>query len=357
MSARSAHYGCSAGTKRYKAGARKAENTIMSVAQAILSRMAPPLTPRTGRIAQIVTTAELLAAGWSRDQIRDSARRGDLLVVRRGIYAEGPHARKLLSLSGGEELLAIGAAAALAGVGTGAVVSHQSAAYLHKIRLVGRRKPTVHLTRAPGKDLHAPAGIRLHTAMLPSQHVVARLGLSVTTPARTVVDLTRTLPFRAGVVAADSAMHQRLTTRDELLSVLAGCSRWRGAAMAADVIAFADGRSESPLESIARVVFRDCGLPSPKLQALLGTADEIVRVDFFWDQYLTVVEVDGALKYADPERARAQLARDSWLRSLGYEVVHFTWEEITTMPELVAARIREAFRRGMLLAAVRGTAS
>jgi hypothetical protein len=34
-------------------------------------------------------------------------------------------------------------------------------------------------------------------------------------------------------------------------------------------------------------------------------------------------------------------------------VVHFTWEEITTMPELVATRIREAFRRGVLLTAAR----
>jgi hypothetical protein len=183
--------------------------------------------------------------------------------------------------------------------------------------------------------------------------------MQMTTAARTVVDLARTLPFRAGVIAADSALHQRLATKDELLSVLGLCSQWRGASVAADVIAFADARSESPLESIARVVFRDGGLPPPKLQALLGTAEDVARVDFFWDKYRTIVEVDGAIKYADPTRAIAQLERDSWLRSLGYEVVHVTWEEITTAPEAVIARIREAFRRGTLLAAAsaRRTAS
>jgi hypothetical protein len=179
----------------------------------------------------------------------------------------------------------------------------------------------------------------------------------VTTAARTVVDLARTLPFRAGLVAADSALHQRLATKDELLSVLGSCTRWRGISVAADVVAFADGRSESPLESIARVVFRDGGLPPPKLQALIGTAEEVARVDFFWDKYRTIVEVDGAIKYADPAKAIAQLERDAWLRSLGYEVVQFTWEEITTWPEMVVARIREAFRRGTLLAAARRTAS
>jgi hypothetical protein len=325
----------------------------MSEPSTILSPMSTHALPRTRRIADIVTTAELLRAGWRQDQIRDSTRRGDLLVVRRGIYAEGAHARKLLSLKGGDELLAISAAMALTGTGAGAVVSHQSAAHLHKIDLVGRRDLTVHLTRPPGSDAHAPARIRLHSAELPAAHVTAILGLPVTTPARTAVDLARTLPFRAGVVAADCALHHRLATVDDLQSVLADCCHWRGAAIAADVIDFADGRSESPLESIARVVFRDCGLPPPKLQALVGTADDVARVDFFWGQYRTIVEVDGAVKYADPLRARAQLERDSWLRSLGYEVVHFTWDEITTMPDLVAARIREAFRRGALLAATR----
>lgn len=323
----------------------------MSEPGTILSGMTTRGLPRIGRIANIVTAAELVEAGWRRDQIRDGARHGDLMVVRRGIYADGAHGRKLLSLKGGDELLAITAATALTGTGAGAVVSHQSAAHLHKIDLVGRRDPTVHLTRPPGADLHAPARIRLHAAGLPAGHVTDILGLPVTTAARTAIDLARMLPFRAGVVAADSTLHRRLTTAEELQAVLAVCSQWPGAAKAAAVIGFADGLSESPLESIARVVFRDCGLPPPILQALIGTAEDVARVDFYWGKYRTIVEVDGAVKYADPLRARAQLERDAWLRSLGYEVVHFTWDEITMMPEFVAARIRETFRRGALLAA------
>ena len=324
----------------------------MSEVGAIVGHVTTPPTPRTTRIGGIVTTAELLAAGWRHDQIRASTQRGDLMSVRRGVYADGSHGRKLLTFPDGERLLAVGAAAAIAG--SEGVVSHQSAAYLHKISLIGRQDSAVHLTRPPGTGWRGATGVRQHCAQLPAGQVTQHLGLSLTTAARTAVDLARTLPFRAAVVAADSALHHRLATKDELRSVLAFCSRWRGISVAADVIAFADGRSESPLESIARVVFRDCGLPPPRLQALIGTADEIARVDFFWDQYRTIVEVDGAIKYADPLRARAQLERDSWLRSLGYEVVHFTWEEITTMPELVAGRIRDAFRRGTLLAAARG---
>jgi very-short-patch-repair endonuclease len=323
----------------------------VSEALATLACMTSRSVPGTGRVAGIVTTAELIASGWRHDQIVACARRGDLLSVRRGVYADGARGRKLLTFTDGDQLLAVAGASAVAG--PGAVVSHQSAAYLHKIALVGRPNPAVHLTRPPGAGWHGATGIRLHSAALPTQHVTSHLEIPLTTAARTVVDLARTLPFRAGVVAADSVLHQRLATKDELQSVLDICSRWRGTSVAADVIAFADGRSESPLESIARVVFRDGGLPAPRLQALIGTAGDVARVDFFWDKYRTIVEVDGAIKYADPARAIAQLERDSWLRSLGYEVVHVTWEEITLWPEAVVARIREAFRRGALLAANR----
>ena len=96
------------------------------------------------------------------------------------------------------------------------------------------------------------------------------------------------------------------------------------------------------------MVFRDCGLPVPSLQAWLGgTTEPVGRVDFYWKKYRTVAEVDGAIKYADPLRAKAQLRRDALLRADGYEVVHFDWQDITENPAYVAASVRTAFRRGL----------
>ncbi|HKA96868.1 MAG TPA: DUF559 domain-containing protein, partial [Streptosporangiaceae bacterium] len=75
--------------------------------------------------------------------------------------------------------------------------------------------------------------------------------------------------------------------------------------------------------------------------------DEIIgRADFLWRAYRTVGEADGAVKYADPARAMAQLERDARLRAAGFEVVHFTWWEITRAPDQVVASIKTAFRRG-----------
>jgi very-short-patch-repair endonuclease len=111
-------------------------------------------------------------------------------------------------------------------------------------------------------------------------------------------------------------------------------------------MAFCDARSKSALESISRVTFRDHGLPSPELQVWVGNATEVIgRADFLWRACRTVAEADGAIKYADPSRAMAQLKRDARLRAAGFEVVHFTWPEITRAPAQVVDSIRVASQR------------
>jgi predicted transcriptional regulator of viral defense system len=315
-----------------------------------LGRMTDSVMRRSGRVAGIVTTAELTADGFSDDRIATMTRRGELYQVRRGVYANGPRAREILAIADGRQLLQLAAAAAL--TGSRAVVSHESAAYLHSIDLLATPDVAT-LTCPPGHNWHARPGIRLHVADVPAEYITTMIGMPVTTAARTVVDLARTLSFTAGIVTADSALHRKLLTKTELTAVLATCARWQGARRAAAVIEFADGRAESPLESIARITFKDCGLPPPELQVWLGGTDEpIGRVDFYWRKYRTIAEVDGAIKYADPDRARAQLRRDSMLRDDGFEIVHFTWQQITQTPEQVAISIRKAFRRGASNAAV-----
>jgi hypothetical protein len=125
------------------------------------------------------------------------------------------------------------------------------------------------------------------------------------------------------------------------------CARWPGIQAAKRAVAFADARAESVLESLARVVFHEHGLPPPDLQAWVGDDRDVVgRADFLWRAFRTVGEADGAVKYADPARAMAQLERDARLRAAGFEVVHFTWQQITRSPDHVIASVRTAFRRG-----------
>jgi Transcriptional regulator, AbiEi antitoxin/Protein of unknown function (DUF559) len=307
--------------------------------------------PDTSRLAGVVTMAELAALGTSPGQVQRLVRRGVLLRLVRGGYAPAA----LAAAGSGDRAWehAVLVAAVLAVTGPGAVVSHRSAALLHGFDLLGRETGrTVTLTRPPDSTSSRTGrpGARLHAATLPAGHVVTRHGMPVTSAARTVIDLARTCPFLAGVVVADSALRAGQTTKPELQSVITACAHWRGIRTARQVAAFSDARSESVLESISRVAFRAYGLPPPELQVWVGDETEMIgRADFLWRACRTIAEADGALKYADPSRAMAQLERDASLRRAGFEVVHFTWRDITRTPGDVAASIRAAFQRANLL--------
>jgi hypothetical protein len=302
----------------------------------------------SSRLAGIVTVSELLAAGLSRPQVRRLARQRVLLPLGWGIYARAALVAEAARGPAGEQALQV--AAALAALGPGAVGSHRSAAVIHGLDLFGRQQAgTVTVTRPPGGNGSNTArpGICLHTAALPAGHVAVRRGVAVTSVARAVIDLARTSSFRAGVVVTDSALRAGQVSKAELHAVITTCGRWPGIQQARQVVAFGDARSESVFESISRVAFDEQGLPPPDLQAWVGDDVGVVgRVDFLWPSYRTIGEADGAIKYADPSRALAQLQRDAELRAAGFEVVHFTWDEIIRAPGQVAAAIRTAFRRG-----------
>jgi hypothetical protein len=300
------------------------------------------------------TTAELLSAGLSAGRIRRMVRDGALCSLRPGVYASAAtvtalvrDARDERARQAGRQLLQV--AATLAVTGSRSVGSHRSAALVHGLGLVGRDPESVaEITRAPGdRGSHTgDLGVLVHIAALPADHVVSCRGVPLTSVSRTVIDLARTLPFAEGVALADSALHAGLTSKSALAAVIADCPRWRGLQRARDVTAFSDARAESVLESLSRAVFHQAGLPPPDLQVWVGDDGEVIgRADFLWRRHRTIGEADGAFKYQTPARARAQLERDARLRAAGYEVVHFTWPEITRVPAQVVDSIRLAFTR------------
>ena len=295
------------------------------------------------------TLATWQAAGLTKRQLYTLVESGQLVKIRHGAYAT----REVLARAETNPGLrhAVDVTAIMATRMHSSVASHHSAAQLHGLRLLNQPPAgTVTLTVAPGTrtGLHRQAErIICHAAQLPDPQVTKRYGIPVTTAARTVADLARTGTFMEGVVVADAALYERHASKSELRRVLAGCERWPGTRRARQVIDFADGLAESVLESCARVLFRDHGLPPPELQVHITGRDRtmIARVDFFWRRYGVVAETDGLLKYDSGERAIAERRRDRLLLEAGFEVVHVTWQELFSDAARVAGRIREAFRR------------
>jgi predicted transcriptional regulator of viral defense system len=316
---------------------------VLSVGRAILAAMSD-IQPPEPQI-RLISAASLRAAGQSAGQVRTLVRRGAIVPIGRGRYVSRTVSRQFETVPHSDHVLR--AAAALADNGPAGVISHASAALIHTIALIGDQPADVTISSRGGGRRGRRNGVHTYANAMPDQHIVSKYGLRVTTPARTVLDLARTLSFAEGVVAADSALHQGLTTVAELLYVAEPYRQRRGGYQAHRVMMFADGLAESPLESLARVAFDGGGLPPPQLQARIAAANDefIGRVDFLWRKYKLIVEVDGETKYnLDPRRARAELLRDKALRRAGYEVIHFNWAEITTHPEQVIAAIWAALR-------------
>lgn len=296
------------------------------------------------------SAAQWKASGISRKKLEALAASGDLVRVRRGFYAT----REVLAKATDDPSLAhtLKAAAVRAMSARDGAASHHSAARMHGMELLyPPEEDVVTITVPPGRQAgrHGAAGVVLHAAMLPEGHVTRLYGLPVTTAARTVADIARTSTFMQGVVVADSALRKKLTLKPQIQAVLEDCQRWPGIDLARRVVEFADWAPESVLESCARVVFRQYGLPSPLLQApLLGRDGKFAaRVDFCWPEYGTVAEADGMAKYKAQASLDDKYHRDTRIQDVGWEVVHFSWKELFSDPAVIIGRVRAAFERGL----------
>jgi hypothetical protein len=157
--------------------------------------------------------------------MRSLVRHGYLVPVRRGAFATRPAAAA--AENDPRRAHAVQVAAVRACVGRDAVGSHQLAALIHGFDLLTRPSAgLVTLTCRPPsrRRSRASAGVLFRSVELPEGHVTKACGTQVTTPARTVIDLARTLPFMDAVVAADSALRAGKTTKEELANVCDDCA-------------------------------------------------------------------------------------------------------------------------------------
>lgn len=289
----------------------------------------------------------LLAGGAVPHEVRRQLQRGELVGVRRGRYVAGglptrPELRHLLHVH-----------AAMTELAPDAVASHQSAAVVHGLPLWNADLTRVHATRDRRSGARRSPVTHLHAARLDPDEVVVVTGVWVTSVARTVLDVARSLPFDAALVVADAALHRHLVTREELAAALVRAQRWRGAPGAGRVLAFADPGSMSVGETRSRIALRDAGLPAPVLQWRVRASDgtEVAQADFGWPELRTVGEFDGRVKYgrslrpdADPTRLLVEeKRREDAVRAEGLGMVRWMWADLDCFAP-VAERLRRTFR-------------
>ncbi|MFI5025781.1 MAG: endonuclease domain-containing protein [Solirubrobacterales bacterium] len=199
--------------------------------------------------------------------------------------------------------------------GEGAAVSHRSAAALWGLLKPGEGPIDVVI---PGSGGRKPRqGIRLHRciSLLPD-HVTRRRGIPVTTPARTISD------FR--LVASEKELRWAIRQADVLGLPI-------GAPPDAD-------RTRSELEAKFLRLCRRHGLPTPEVNVRLGRH----LIDFLWREERLVVETDGYRYHRGRQAFEDDRSRDLDLRSLGYDVLRFSYRQVSHEPGRIVAAVRDA---------------
>ncbi|MBV9921817.1 MAG: type IV toxin-antitoxin system AbiEi family antitoxin domain-containing protein, partial [Pseudonocardia sp.] len=143
---------------------------------------------------------DLAAAGVTEAEVRRMHRRGELARVAPGAYVDPADPR----LQRPENRHVLQVAAAVARIAPDAVVSHQSAAVLHRLPVWNLPLVRVHATRARRSGALRTGRLHMHTAPLDEDDVAAVDGVAVTAVARTAVDVARTVGFEEAVAVLDA---------------------------------------------------------------------------------------------------------------------------------------------------------
>jgi very-short-patch-repair endonuclease len=282
----------------------------------------------------VVARAQLRELGFGRRAIGHRLESGRLHRVHRAVYAVG---HRLLSPDGRWM------AAVLAG-GSGAVLSHRSAAALWRIRSTAR--PRVEITVPRGH--RSRPGIDVHHSSIPPDEVTGVRGIPVTTVPPTLIDLAAVVDGEQVVRAAREAEVLRLCDLLSLEDLTARHPRRPGkgaikAALAAGGLGSRVTRSE--LEGRFARFLKHAGLPPAEVNARVALGGRELEVDYLWRERRLVVELDGHAAHGTRAAFERDRLRDRRLQAAGWRVIRLTWGQLDEAPGAVASDLRALLQR------------
>lgn len=240
--------------------------------------------------------------------------------------------------------LALRSRAAALLVGSRGVLSGYSAAELLGAPCAPWDAPaevTLHAGR-----LHAHPGLLVRRDRLATDEQCRVRQVPVTSPARTAYDLARRLDLTDAVVAVDAVSNAARFSPDLLLHLAARYPGARGNARVADVLAHADRRSGSPMETRLRMIMLSGGLPRPEVQWVVQ--DEVTRtavwLDMAYPDHRIGVEFEGE-GHARPEQVLRDIGRYTRLVDRGWRLYRYTKYDVYAHPERIVAELARALTR------------
>jgi hypothetical protein len=302
----------------------------------------------------VFTTADVRALGYSHRAIRRAVDRREWVRLRRGSYVLADTWQAADAVR--RHLLV--ARSVVRPLGGQVALSHTTAILALGIQAWEPRVDEVHVTRLDGRQGSHEYGVAHHEGAVTAaecRHLVDENGrldpdFLVVPPVQAVAGAMLLHGLDQSVVIADSALQRDVVSAEPLIELVESWSRMplsRHVRLAARLM---DGRSESPGETLGRLVLWRGGLPKPELQMqVLGPAGQVAYTDYGWEEQRVVGEFDGKVKYFRCLRAgespsdvvMREKQREDWLVETGLVVRRFVWAEIFT-PRVVVERFRRA---------------
>jgi very-short-patch-repair endonuclease len=231
--------------------------------------------------------------------------------------------------------------AALLYAGSGSLLTGSAA-----LRLWGVRAPftTVIDVLIPAKRQRKSTGfVRIHSTRRMPEQVDSIGPLRFVPVVRAVADTARGLTRLADVRALVAAVIQQGKCTPAMLAAeLEDGAVQRSALLRVAVSDVYAGIRSNP-EADLKDLLRYAKLPTPEFNPRLYVGDEFIASPDAWWQYAAVAaEVDSREYHLSPEDHERTLARDTRMRAIGINVLHFTPRQIRTEPAQVIAAIRSA---------------
>jgi very-short-patch-repair endonuclease len=281
-------------------------------------RALPPadLTQLASRQYGVVSRAQLSALGLDRGWIQRAVAAGRLIRLHRGVYALGHSAPR-------DEATWL---AAVLACGSGAVLSHTCAGALW----LGARWRMPEVTVPHHRRVR---GVITHQGRLAPADRVQRMGIPVTSPARTLADLAHLLDDEALERVVREAQFRRLFSVRAIQDALT-----RRPSVALRELLDDLNPTQSMLEDAFLRLCRRHGLPKPHAQVRAGRR----RPDFVWPDARLVVEVDSWSAHSTPHAFQADRTQSNAVQLAGWTILRFTHRDVTRRPQRVAAQVRQA---------------
>lgn len=190
----------------------------------------------------------------------------------------------------------------------------------------------------PGVRIRPNRDLAVHQRLgAPLRRIEGRL---LTAPAWTAVEIARTVNRRRVLATLDAALRSGTCSAGHLQAAVDEQKGRRGIVAVRDLLPHADPLAESPMESEARLVFLDGGLPTPVLQhEIIDRVGQLWRVDFAWPEAMVAAEYDSMQWHANPETWKRDRIKASRLSECGWDLVRFVVDDVRRHPADLVLRV------------------